>query len=397
MKNSRTTLLPYAGLALATLMVTPSFAEIPPLAGTVTHVFGTATLRHGLNGETKPVHFRDKVYLKDTITTNEESVVRVLMGNKALVTISEMSVLTITEEVNHATLDIESGTIGLSVARKRMNPGEYIEIRTPHAVAAIRGTKVVTEVANRHESRMTVIEGKADMFYLRSDRKKQFPMLTNHIFEFNQTTSGKTRLKRLKNQKRKFLHARSVMKSLHLAKNVNFPAEEGVVKKHMLQTTELANQMVSKNHGKEIPQQIAYARTEKVETTNEAVILGTDEIGLAPSSQSSDQSSLKSPPSTLSDGPQLTPQAATPTAATPTAATPKVATPKVATPKVATPKVGAPKVAAPRVAAPRVASAPKASPKKWKNSKHSWKHKKKGKWRKRGRERSRHGGKSNDD
>ena len=112
----------------------------PPPAGKVTQVKGTATLhRVGLE-EALSVHFRDDVFLQDKIRTKEQSMVRVLLGGKALVTVRELSVLTITEAEDHATIDIKSGTVGLSVARKRMKPGEYIEINTPHAIAAVRGT-----------------------------------------------------------------------------------------------------------------------------------------------------------------------------------------------------------------------------------------------------------------
>ncbi|MEC4672655.1 MAG: FecR family protein [Nitrospirota bacterium] len=258
MKNSRTTLLPYTALTFVTLIVTPSFAEIPPLVGTVTHVFGTATLQHGLHGGAKPVQFKDKVHLQDTISTDEESVVRVLMGDKALVTISEMSVLTITEEMNHATIDIESGSITLSVARKRMNPGEYIEIRTPHAVAAIRGTKLVAEVANKHSSRFSILEGKVDAAHHKSDPTNRFPMLRNQVFEFHTPQFSKPRVQKFRRKHNEMLKANAATKGHQLRDNVVCPAEEDVVKKQMVQATALANQFLApQNPGNEVHQQVA--------------------------------------------------------------------------------------------------------------------------------------------
>src|SRR5437763_104730 len=65
---------------------------------------------------------------------------------KAVVTVRERSVLTITETPNRSTIDLDSGKFALAVAREKMRPGEEILIRTPNAVAAVRGTVVITEV-----------------------------------------------------------------------------------------------------------------------------------------------------------------------------------------------------------------------------------------------------------
>lgn len=150
--------------ALVLLHLSLSWAAVTTKAGTITLVIGKATVERGTPAEVTPVNFRDPVYLKDSITTGEESFVRVLMGRKALVTVSEMSVLTITEDLHQATINLDSGFIGLSVARKRMDNGEYIEIRTPHAVAAVRGTKVIAEVPRPDITRITVVEGHVDVY-----------------------------------------------------------------------------------------------------------------------------------------------------------------------------------------------------------------------------------------
>ncbi len=148
-------------LGLAVFIPTTSSASVPKPAGIVTQVAGQATLhRVGLT-DALPVKFRDRVFLQDKIHTQERTFVRVLLGGKALVTVGELSVLTITEDLDHATIDIESGTVGLSVARKRMKPGEYIEIRTPHAIAAVRGTTVLTQVTTL--TNMSVLEGFIDI------------------------------------------------------------------------------------------------------------------------------------------------------------------------------------------------------------------------------------------
>ncbi|MDP2628015.1 MAG: FecR family protein, partial [Candidatus Rokubacteria bacterium] len=114
-------------------------------AGVISTVSGTVTaIRAGL-AQPLPLKFKDDVFLQDRIATGEQSLARVLLGGKALVTIRELSVLTITEVPGQATINLESGKIGLAVARDRMRPGESIEVRTPNAVAAVRGTVLITE------------------------------------------------------------------------------------------------------------------------------------------------------------------------------------------------------------------------------------------------------------
>jgi hypothetical protein len=72
--------------------------------------------------------------------------VRVLLGGKALITMRELSVLTVTEEAGRVTVDLASGKIGVAVVKGRMRPGEIIEIRSPNAIASVRGTVFVVEV-----------------------------------------------------------------------------------------------------------------------------------------------------------------------------------------------------------------------------------------------------------
>src|SRR5574338_186065 len=58
----------------------------------------------------------------------------------ALLTGRELSEVTISEEPGRAVVTLPSGKVVLAVAKQRMRPGESIEIRTPNAVAAVRGS-----------------------------------------------------------------------------------------------------------------------------------------------------------------------------------------------------------------------------------------------------------------
>ena len=114
--------------------------------GVVTTLAGTVTVARAALPGPLPLHFKDDVFVRDHIATAEKSVVRVLLGGKALVTVRELSSLTIKEETGRSTVDLTSGKIAMGVVRQRMRPGEVIEIRTPNAIASIRGTVLVVEL-----------------------------------------------------------------------------------------------------------------------------------------------------------------------------------------------------------------------------------------------------------
>jgi len=138
-------------------------------AGVVTTLQGTATVARATTPQPLPLKFKDTVFVKDRITTGNDSIARILLGGKAIVTVRERSVLTITEVPGTSTIDLGIGKIALAVVKERMKSGETIEIRTPNAVAGIRGTVVITEVdqktaqlggaAAAFTSRFTVLQG----------------------------------------------------------------------------------------------------------------------------------------------------------------------------------------------------------------------------------------------
>jgi hypothetical protein len=139
-------------VAVAPFWASPALAQapapVPPgsAAGVVTTLEGNATLTRVGLPEPRALKFRDDVFLRDRIVTAERSIARILLGGKAVVTVRERSALTITELPGRSVIDLESGKIGLAVARERMRPGETIDVRTANAVAGVRGTVLVAEV-----------------------------------------------------------------------------------------------------------------------------------------------------------------------------------------------------------------------------------------------------------
>lgn len=113
--------------------------------GVVTNLAGSATVAR--TSTAQPLRFKDSVYGRDRIATAENSFLRVLLGGKAIVTVRELSELTLTGAGGLAGLDLSGGRMGLSVARQLMAPGEAIQVRTPNAVASVRGSVVIAEVS----------------------------------------------------------------------------------------------------------------------------------------------------------------------------------------------------------------------------------------------------------
>jgi hypothetical protein len=131
---------------VALLFPALAWAQSAPPVGVVTTIQGQATVARLANTTPLPLKFKDSVFERDKINTAENSIVKVLMGGKAVVTVRELSVLTITEDLGKTTINLESGKIGVSVARQLMKPGDRLEVHTPNAVAAVRGTVFVVEV-----------------------------------------------------------------------------------------------------------------------------------------------------------------------------------------------------------------------------------------------------------
>jgi len=120
-------------ITLATLYPSITLAQATK-AGVVTTLEGNVTVTR-VTLAPQALKFRDDVFVNDKVTTGDQSIARMLLGGKAVVTVRERSTLTITEVPGKATIDLEAGKIALAVAKEKMRPGELIEIRAANAVA----------------------------------------------------------------------------------------------------------------------------------------------------------------------------------------------------------------------------------------------------------------------
>jgi hypothetical protein len=160
-------------LTTAAVAISASSVLAQQQAGVVTSLEGTATVSRVSLPEPRVLQFKDGVYVRDRITTGERSLVRVLLGGKATVTARERSVLTITEAPGVSTINLDEGRIAVAVSKGLMKPGEIVEIKTPNAVSAIRGTVVVAEVVPGAavQSTITVLRGLVDVMRLDAGRR----------------------------------------------------------------------------------------------------------------------------------------------------------------------------------------------------------------------------------
>jgi len=112
--------------------------------GTVTALSGNATVSRAATSA--PLQLKDPVLKRDRISTAENSLVRVLLGGRAIVTVRELSELTIADSAGTMSLELSGGRVGLSVARQLMGTGETVDVHTPNAVASMRGSVAIVDV-----------------------------------------------------------------------------------------------------------------------------------------------------------------------------------------------------------------------------------------------------------
>ena len=160
MKIARLVLLPFVVLHLYS--VYGAFAQT---VGTVTALEGQAQLTRA--GSRSGLRFRDGLILRDAVDTREQSLVRILFGGKSTLTVRELSHLDVREELlpgggTRTTHTLSAGEVLLRVVRQLLTTGDEVQIQTPNAVAAVRGTTLYARyIPELGQSTFTVINGNA--------------------------------------------------------------------------------------------------------------------------------------------------------------------------------------------------------------------------------------------
>jgi hypothetical protein len=119
--------------------------------GVVTALQGRATVTHD-NKLQESLKFRSDLFWRDTVDTEKESLTRILLQGKSSITVRELSRLELREDIGPAgqrrwITELTSGKIRASVSRTLMGPNEEVELRTPNAVAGVRGSEAIMAYA----------------------------------------------------------------------------------------------------------------------------------------------------------------------------------------------------------------------------------------------------------
>ena len=148
------------GIALLSLLVglaVPAGAQDSKGVGVVTALTGRADLKRPQAPEAS-LKLRDNLFVRDVVDTRKESLARILLVGKSTVTVRELSRFEIREQVQpdgsqRAIIDLTAGKIRVMVARRLMRPGDEVQVRTPNAVASVRGSDGIFEVTTLSDGR----------------------------------------------------------------------------------------------------------------------------------------------------------------------------------------------------------------------------------------------------
>ncbi len=154
-------------LLLSVLAPTVVPAAEPAGIGVVSTLNGQAAVIRGNSPQPLPLHFKDQLYARDRITTNEQSLAQILLGGKALLTAGELSEVALVKEVNRSvTVDVQKGKISLAVLPVA-DPG-IIGVRTPNASIVMRHAVMVIDAVSIGQPKfvtdISVTSGQAEIY-----------------------------------------------------------------------------------------------------------------------------------------------------------------------------------------------------------------------------------------
>lgn len=120
-----------------------------PISGTMMVVKGDVKVTSGKTGKTDPAKVGTKVFAGDTITSGPDSRAKIVMSDKNVLNISPESKITIEKYENdgdkkNVDIKVDFGKVRASVEQKYDGEKSKFNIKTPTAVAGVRGTDFIT-------------------------------------------------------------------------------------------------------------------------------------------------------------------------------------------------------------------------------------------------------------
>ena len=116
--------------------------------GWVTGLDGIATISRTGRPSPARLSYMEALQSGDRITLGADSHVEIFFGDVARLTARPFSELAITEEPNGILITLNLGGVTVGVKEAGLRPGEFHEIRTPHALVRMRGSWVKVGVGD---------------------------------------------------------------------------------------------------------------------------------------------------------------------------------------------------------------------------------------------------------
>jgi hypothetical protein len=158
-------------LALAALVLVCATAHAETAAGTVASLQGRADAQRGGQAVWRTLALGNDVFVGDRLRTAEASRLKILMRDDAVVTLGPRSELVVDEQVvrsdgGTSRLGVLVGAMRAVVTERYGTPGSSFEVKTPTAVAGVRGTGFVVLVDD--DGKRTRVIGLYDTTWVRS-------------------------------------------------------------------------------------------------------------------------------------------------------------------------------------------------------------------------------------
>ena len=141
----------------------------PVIVGTAISVQGTVTVKHIDKEQPDTLKARSRLYVKDVIETGAGSKVKILFQDESLMNISENSRVEVVEQTrneqtktNKSVYQLVTGKIRVLAGKISGEKSEY-EVKTPTALAAVRGTQFFVWVETPKISKVFVVEGEVEV------------------------------------------------------------------------------------------------------------------------------------------------------------------------------------------------------------------------------------------
>ncbi len=157
--------------------------------GIVTNLNGSASVRYGKEGKWEELKENDMVFVGDTIKTELDSHLLILLDDESTIEIGSLSIFTISEMSrefssgkNRSKFNLDVGKIRLKV-KNLMTQDSYYEVYTPSAVAGVRGTDFTVSHLEEEGSKIAVFEGEVEVKSIIKDYKETFKVKANQLIE----------------------------------------------------------------------------------------------------------------------------------------------------------------------------------------------------------------------